>query len=46
MIQSRIAEHFADSANLKLAAAQVLAEPLARATELFVETLRGGGKIL
>jgi D-sedoheptulose 7-phosphate isomerase len=46
VIQSRIAAHFADSANLKLAAAQVLTEPLVRATELFVESLRGGGKIL
>jgi D-sedoheptulose 7-phosphate isomerase len=46
VIQSRIAAHFAESANLKLAAAQVLAEPLRQATELFVETLRGGGKSL
>ena len=46
MIQSRIAAHFAESANLKLAASQVLTEPLARAAELLAETLRGGGKIL
>ena len=46
MIQSRIAAHFAESANLKLAAAQPLTEPLARAAQLLVETLRGGGKIL
>ncbi len=46
MIQSRIAAHFAESAELKRAASQVLAEPIARAAELFVDTLRGGGKIL
>ena len=46
MIQSRIAAHFAESAELKRAAAQVLAEPIARAAELFVDALRGGGKIL
>jgi D-sedoheptulose 7-phosphate isomerase len=46
VIQSRIAAHFADSANLKLAAAQVLTEPLVQAAELFADSLRGGGKIL
>lgn len=46
MIESRIAAHFAESANLKLAAAQVLAAPLARASQILVETLRAGGKIL
>ncbi len=46
MIESRIAAHFAESANLKLAAAQVLAAPLARASQVLVETLRAGGKIL
>ena len=46
MIQSRIAAHFAESADLKRAASQVLAEPLERAAQLLVETLRGGGKIL
>jgi D-sedoheptulose 7-phosphate isomerase len=46
MIQSRIAAHFAESAQLKLAAAEVLTEPLVRAAHLLVETLRGGGKIL
>jgi len=46
VIQSRIAAHFAESAELKRAASQVLAEPIARAAELFVDTLRGGGKIL
>ena len=46
MIQSRIAAHFAESAQLKLAAAEALVAPVARASELFVETLRSGGKIL
>jgi D-sedoheptulose 7-phosphate isomerase len=46
VIQSRITAHFAESADLKRAASQVLAEPLERAAELMVETLRGGGKIL
>jgi len=45
-ISQRIAAHFAESANLKLAAAQALTEPLERASRLMVETLRGGGKIL
>jgi len=45
-ISQRIAAHFAESANLKLAAAQALTEPLVRASQLMVETLRGGGKIL
>jgi D-sedoheptulose 7-phosphate isomerase len=46
VIESRIAAHFAESANLKLAAAQPLTAPLARAAGLLVDTLRGGGKIL
>jgi D-sedoheptulose 7-phosphate isomerase len=46
VIESRIAAHFAESANLKLAAAQVLAAPLARASRILAETLRAGGKIL
>jgi D-sedoheptulose 7-phosphate isomerase len=45
-ISARIAAHFAESANLKLAAAQALTEPLTRASQLLVDTLRGGGKIL
>ena len=46
MIQSRIAAHFTESADLKRAAAAVLTEPLARAADIMVEALRGGGKIL
>src|SRR5512145_2991716 len=43
---SRIAAQFAESANLKLAAAGPLAEPVARAAALLAECLRGGGKAL
>jgi D-sedoheptulose 7-phosphate isomerase len=46
VIESRIAEHFAESAKLKAEASQVLTEPLVRASQIFVDTLRGGGKIL
>jgi D-sedoheptulose 7-phosphate isomerase len=46
VLESRVAAHFAESANLKQAAAGALTEPLARASQLFAETLRGGGKIL
>jgi len=46
MIASRIAAHFSESANLKLAAAQALTEPLVRASQIMVDALRGGGKIL
>jgi D-sedoheptulose 7-phosphate isomerase len=46
VIQSRIAAHFAESGQLKLAAAETMAAPVARAAELFVEALRAGGKIL
>jgi D-sedoheptulose 7-phosphate isomerase len=46
VIQTRIAAHFAESADLKRAAAEALTEPLARAAQILVDTLRGGGKIL
>jgi D-sedoheptulose 7-phosphate isomerase len=46
VLESRIAAHFAESANLKQAAAAALTEPLARASALLAETLRGGGKVL
>jgi D-sedoheptulose 7-phosphate isomerase len=45
-LAERIARHFADSANLKLAAAPVLAAPVAQAVARMVESLRAGGKIL
>ena len=46
MLESRIAAHFAESANLKQAASAALTEPLAQASRLLADTLRGGGKIL
>jgi len=45
-LAERIAAHFADSAKLKLASAQPLAAPIARAVELMGGSLRAGGKIL
>ena len=42
----RVAAQFAESANLKLAAAEPLAEPVARAGALLAEALRSGGKAL
>jgi D-sedoheptulose 7-phosphate isomerase len=43
---SRIRAHFADSAQLKLAAADALAPAIARAAEVFTTCLLGDGKIL
>ena len=45
-LSSRVAAHFAESAQLKLAASQALAEPVARAGMLLAEALRAGGKVL
>ena len=45
-LEQRVAEHFSDSATLKLAAAKKLAAPLARASTLMAEALRAGGKVL
>jgi D-sedoheptulose 7-phosphate isomerase len=45
-LADRISAHFAESAKLKLAAAEPLAAPLVRGIELLVGTLRGGGKVL
>jgi len=42
----RIREHFADSAQLKLSAAEVLAPAIARAADLMTECLFADGKIL
>ena len=42
----RVAAQFADSAQLKLDAAQALAEPIARAAGLMADALRSGGKLL
>jgi D-sedoheptulose 7-phosphate isomerase len=43
---ARVAAQFAASVQLKLAAAQPLAGPIARAAALMAEALRAGGKIL
>src|SRR5262245_35304050 len=46
ILQSRVAAHFAESAQLKLSAAKTLGEPVARAGLLLAEALRGGAKVL
>ncbi|HUW37503.1 MAG TPA: phosphoheptose isomerase [Rhodocyclaceae bacterium] len=43
---ARISQHFHDSAQLKLEAVASLAEPIARAAELMVNSLLASGKIL
>ena len=45
-LAGRVSAHFAESAKLKLAAAEVLGAPLVRGIQLMVDTLRAGGKIL
>jgi D-sedoheptulose 7-phosphate isomerase len=45
-LAARISAHFAESAKLKLAAAEPLAAPLVRGIGLLAETLRAGGKVL
>ena len=45
-LAARIAAHFADSAQLKLAAAQPLAAPIARAVAAMSAALQAGGKVL
>src|SRR5690349_1863285 len=45
-LASRISRHFTDSAQVKVEAAKVLAEPLRQAAERMVECLMGEGKIL
>ena len=45
-LQARIQRHFADSAQLKLQTAELLAEPIERAAELMVGSLLNEGKIL
>src|SRR3954462_5446873 len=42
----RVAAHFAESANLKLAAPPVLGEPVAKAGALLAQSLKAGGKAL
>jgi D-sedoheptulose 7-phosphate isomerase len=45
-LSERVTSHFAESAKLKLAAAEQMKAPLVRGIEVMVESLRGGGKIL
>ena len=45
-LEERITGHFNDSAALKVAAAKMLAAPIARAVALMSESLRAGGKVL
>jgi D-sedoheptulose 7-phosphate isomerase len=45
-LAARVAAHFAESAKLKLEAAQALNGPITRAGTLFAESLRQGGKAL
>jgi D-sedoheptulose 7-phosphate isomerase len=45
-LRSRVAAHFAESANLKLSASQSLSEPIVRAGAMLAEALRQGGKVL
>jgi D-sedoheptulose 7-phosphate isomerase len=46
MLESRIEKHFIDSADLKYQAAQVLAKPIAQATEALLACVTNGGKVL
>lgn len=43
---NRITQHFTDSAHLKLQALEVLAEPIAKASERMVQCLMSEGKIM
>ena len=45
-LSSRIAAHFEESARLKLAAAAALTEPVARAGQLFAQSLKAGNKAM
>jgi D-sedoheptulose 7-phosphate isomerase len=45
-LAARVSRHFSDSAHTKLAAADALAQPIVRATEVMVGCLLASGKIL
>jgi len=45
-LAARVARHFSDSAQTKLAAVETLAQPIVRATEVMVASLLANGKIL
>ena len=46
MLESRIEQHFIDSADLKYQAAPVLSKPIAQAINAIVASLTSGGKVL
>ncbi len=46
MLEQRIQQQFFDSADLKYAAAEVLAKPIAQAVAALVGCITGGGKVL
>ena len=46
MLEPRIEKHFIDSADLKYQAAQILAKPIAQATEALLACVTNGGKVL
>jgi D-sedoheptulose 7-phosphate isomerase len=46
MLQQRIQQQFFDSADLKYAAAEILAKPIADAVHALVGSITGGGKVL
>jgi len=45
-LSARVAAQFAESAKLKLESSQSLSAPIARASALLAQTLRGGGKVM
>ena len=46
MLEQRIEKHFIDSADLKYQSAQVLAKPIAAATQAILACVTSGGKVL
>ena len=46
MLEQRIEKHFIDSADLKYQSAQILAKPIAAATQALLACVTGGGKVL
>jgi D-sedoheptulose 7-phosphate isomerase len=46
MLEQRIQQQFFDSADLKYAAAEILAKPIAQASNALIGCITGGGKVL
>ena len=46
MLEQRIEKHFIDSADLKYQSAQILAKPIAAATQAMLASVTSGGKVL